>query len=1161
MRALRTYKYHFRIWLTAISLLLCTSLNAQSDTLYHKFYAQYALSDSLQRNGDIIGAYQELLNYNRLYDSLLQVLVAEKHAALEEDINRRWDAQALQLQHIQQMADDNQHLQNAVDSVRARLSQLNIERMRYTARLQTDSLARMHRKAITAQEEQQAESENNLAQTRLSTYILLSTLLCLLLLLVLYYTWRLRRANRVLSKATRHTQELYRQAQAAEKMKTFFIQNLSHEIRTPLNAIVGFSDMLLMGQDMMDDEEKTLAGKMISDNGEQLVTLVSDILDVSNMNSGMMRLHIEEQQVNSILRYALSTVEGRQAAGVKLWMSSEVDDAFILRTDVTRVRQLLVNFLTNACKYTEQGEIHLHCALDEQEKTLTFSVTDTGSGIDKEKGEKVFERFEMLDSMKQGTGLGLNICRLIAQHLQGEVRWDSTYTQGARFLFIHPLHLMQDREGRIHLQQEKEGHTHRTTRAVQLAVTVFLLTSSMPLAAQDNPYGIPNEDYARYEELMTLRDDSRKLIRLTEEYAAHARSRGEHKSEIMLYTPLAKCAKIHLNERRPYLDFIKKKAREYNLMQYYYWAYSIEITSLLNYHWYQEAMRVCRVLYDEGKLHEDSYALALYYSNTAKFYFAEGLFRMSADYFNKAIDIIIKHVPSQNPAYCAMDYLSSLIYCAAPYEEIQQEVERLYGKARTEQTRANVETAGVLACYLYDHKEAFDRTFPTLAETYPQNLLNNCRLYPYARALYAARRGWKEEALQSIDELRHNALHNKMQLPLANIYFELGMYDQALEMLRHIAHKRIGLSNPESMVQGFFDIYHADMRIYEEESRQKEKIARLEAERLQLQKEALEDSIKGDRIRLWEDSMALIHTILENQVEQVKARQAHEEAVTQAEIVRIRHRRLVIVLRVIGVSVLVALFYTLLLSHKRRKVKESYKRTRQAMREAMESDRNKTRFIHMLSHEIRTPLNAIIGFSGCLTDSSQVLSEEEKAEAMQSIRYNTSLLSTTINNILELSRLEAGKTRINMASHEVFPICQEAVAACQGRKPGVEVNLENGLPEGYMHFFDTERLKSILEKIMDNALKFTDEGHVTLRLSLFNGADNIEKMRIVVEDTGRGISEEDSERVFEQFYKVDHFAVGTGLGLSIARLSAERMGGSLVLDTSYHDGARFILTL
>ena len=1161
MRALRTYKYHFRIWLTAISLLLCTSLNAQSDTLYHKFYAQYALSDSLQINGDIIGAYQELLNYNRLYDSLLQVLVAEKHGALEEDINRRWDAQALQLQHIQQMADDNQHLQNAVDSVRARLSQLNIERMRYTARLQTDSLARMHRKAITAQEEQQAESENNLAQTRLSTYILLSTLLCLLLLLVLYYTWRLRRANRVLSKATRHTQELYRQAQAAEKMKTFFIQNLSHEIRTPLNAIVGFSDMLLMGQDMMDDEEKTLAGKMISDNGEQLVTLVSDILDVSNMNSGMMRLHIEEQQVNSILRYALSTVEGRQAAGVKLWMSSEVDDAFILRTDVTRVRQLLVNFLTNACKYTEQGEIHLHCALDEQEKTLTFSVTDTGSGIDKEKGEKVFERFEMLDSMKQGTGLGLNICRLIAQHLQGEVRWDSTYTQGARFLFIHPLHLRQDRDGRVYLPQEKEGQNHRTTRAVQLAVTAFLLASSMSLSAQDNPFGIPDVDHARYQELMTLRHNPRKLLRLTEEYTASARRRGEHKSELVLYTPIAKFLNIHLNARRPYLNLIKEKAREYHLMQYYYWAYSIEITALLNSHWYQEAMRVCRTLYEEGKHHQDYYALALYYSNTAKFYFKEELYRMSADYYNKAIDIIIRYVPDQNPAFCAMDYLSSLIYCAAPYEEIQQEVERLYGKARTEQTRANVETAGVLACYLYGHKEAFDRTFPTLAETYPQNLLNNCRLYPYARALYAARRGWEEEAVASIDKLRHNPQHNKIQLPLANIYFELGMYDQALDMLRHIAHKRTGLSNPESKVQGFFDIYHADVRIREEEARQKEKIARLEAERLRLQKAALEDSIQANRIHLWEDSMAFVHATLENQLEQVKARQAHEEAVTQAEIVRIRHKRLVFTMRFVGASLLIAFFYTLLLAHKRRKVKESYKRTRQAMREAMESDRNKTKFIHILSHEIRTPLNAIIGFSGFLTDSSQALSEEERAEAMQSIRYNTSLLSMIINNILELSRLEAGKTRISMASHEVFPICQEAVTACQVRKPGVEVRFESELPEGYIHFFDAERLKSILEKLMDNAIKFTDEGHVTLRLSLYKGADNIEKMRIVVEDTGRGISQEESGKVFEQFYKVDHFAVGTGLGLPIARLSAERMGGSLVLDTSYHDGARFILTL
>ena len=1161
MRALRTYMHHFRIWLTAVFLLLCTPLSAQHDTLHHKLYAQYALSDSLQRNGDITGAYQELLNYNRLYDSLLQVLVAEKHGALEKDINRRWDAQALQLQHIHQMADDNQHLQDAVDSVHARLSQLNIERMRYTARLHTDSLARMHSKALSAKEEKQAESENNLTQTRLSTYMLLSTLLSLLLLLVLYYTLRLRRANKMLSKATRHTQELYRQAQAAEKMKTFFIQNLSHEIRTPLNAIVGFSDMLLMGEDMMDDEEKALAGKMISDNGEQLVTLVSDILDVSNMNSGMMCLHLKEHKVNDMLRYALSTVEGRQAEGVVLRMTSEVEDDFTLLTDATRVRQLLINFLTNACKYTEQGEIHLHCALNRQEQTLTFSVTDTGTGIDKEKGENVFERFEMLDSMKQGTGLGLNICRLIAEHLQGEVRLDTNYTGGARFLFVHPLHLRQDRDGRVHLPQEKEGQNHRTTRAVQLAVTAFLLASSMSLSAQDNPFGIPDVDHARYQELMTLRDNPHKLLRLTEEYTASARRRGEHKSELVLYTPIAKFLNIHLNARRPYLNLIKEKAREYHLMQYYYWAYSIEITALLNSHWYQEAMRVCRTLYEEGKHHQDYYALALYYSNTAKFYFTEGLFRMSADYYNKAIDIIIRYVPDQNPAFCAMDYLSSLIYCAAPYEEIQQEVERLYGKARTEQTRANVETTGVLACYLYGHKEAFDRTFPTLAETYPQNLLDNCRLYPYARALYAARRGWEEEAVASIDKLRHNPQHNKNQLPLANIYFELGMYDQALDMLRHIAHKRTGLSNPESKVQRFFDIYHADVRIREEEARQKEKIARLEAERLRLQKAALEDSIQANRIHLWEDSMAFVHATLENQLEQVKARQAHEEAVTQAEIVRIRHKRLVFTMRFVGASLLIAFFYTQLLAHKRRKVKESFKRTRQAMREAMESDRNKTKFIHILSHEIRTPLNAIIGFSGFLTDSSQALSEEERAEAMQSIRYNTSLLSMIINNILELSRLEAGKTRIHMASHEVMTVCLEAVTTCQGRKPEVEVRLENELPEAYMHVFDAERMKSILDKLMDNAVKFTAEGHVTLRMSLAGVHAQQQRLCIIVEDTGRGVSLEDSEKVFEQFYKADSFAVGTGLGLSIARLSAEKMGGTLVLDTSYHGGARFVLTL
>ncbi|MCR5139803.1 MAG: ATP-binding protein [Bacteroidaceae bacterium] len=104
------------------------------------------------------------------------------------------------------------------------------------------------------------------------------------------------------------------------------------------------------------------------------------------------------------------------------------------------MQQVLTNFLTNACKHTSKGEIHLHLSLSENPGNVTFSVTDTGTGVPADQAEAIFERFTKLDSFKQGTGLGLAICRMIAEILHGEVKLDTTYTAGgARFVFIHPL--------------------------------------------------------------------------------------------------------------------------------------------------------------------------------------------------------------------------------------------------------------------------------------------------------------------------------------------------------------------------------------------------------------------------------------------------------------------------------------------------------------------------------------------------------------------------------------------------------------------------------------------------------------------------------------------------------------------------------------------------
>ena len=220
-----------------------------------------------------------------------------------------------------------------------------------------------------------------------------------------------------------------------------FLQNMSHEIRTPLNAICGFSQLVTNPEmrEFIDDEEMINYGKIIRSNTDMLTTLVNDILDVSDMNSGKYRLNFTEFSVNEICRNAISTVSYRCPDHIKLYMTSDVDDDFLIRTDSQRSCQIIINYLTNAIKHTFDGEIHVHCSLSENPGYLAFSVTDTGEGIPIEKAEVIFGRFEKLDTFKQGTGLGLAICRTLARLMGGDAMLDTSYSGGARFIYTHPL--------------------------------------------------------------------------------------------------------------------------------------------------------------------------------------------------------------------------------------------------------------------------------------------------------------------------------------------------------------------------------------------------------------------------------------------------------------------------------------------------------------------------------------------------------------------------------------------------------------------------------------------------------------------------------------------------------------------------------------------------
>lgn len=226
------------------------------------------------------------------------------------------------------------------------------------------------------------------------------------------------------------------EAEESNRIKSAFLANMSHEIRTPLNAIVGFSNVLV-GDDATS-EEKAQYCDIIQKNSDLLLHLINDILDISRMESGRIKFVEEECDVVELCQTALSTAEYARRTQAIYQFQTPVS-SLILKTDAQRLKQVLINLLSNAGKFTPSGFIRLAIKVNKEDNCLEFSVTDTGCGIPAGKSERIFERFEKLNEYSQGTGLGLSICKLIVENLGGKIWVDKNYKEGARFVFTHPL--------------------------------------------------------------------------------------------------------------------------------------------------------------------------------------------------------------------------------------------------------------------------------------------------------------------------------------------------------------------------------------------------------------------------------------------------------------------------------------------------------------------------------------------------------------------------------------------------------------------------------------------------------------------------------------------------------------------------------------------------
>ena len=224
-------------------------------------------------------------------------------------------------------------------------------------------------------------------------------------------------------------------AEELDRLKSAFLANMSHEIRTPLNAIVGFSSLLAETDSRSERQEYI---KIVQENNELLLQLISDILDLSKIEAGTFNFVYTNVDVNETCSEIIKSMGMKVSKGVELIFGELFPECYIYM-DKNRFTQVISNFINNALKFTQQGSITLGYEQVSHQK-IKFYVRDTGMGIPEETQKSVFERFVKLNTFVQGTGLGLSICKSIVSQMGGEIGVDSTEGVGSCFWFTHPYH-------------------------------------------------------------------------------------------------------------------------------------------------------------------------------------------------------------------------------------------------------------------------------------------------------------------------------------------------------------------------------------------------------------------------------------------------------------------------------------------------------------------------------------------------------------------------------------------------------------------------------------------------------------------------------------------------------------------------------------------------
>ncbi|MCF0196262.1 MAG: tetratricopeptide repeat protein [Bacteroidaceae bacterium] len=941
--------------------------------------------------------------------------------------------------------------------------------------------------------------------------------------------------------------DAYHEANRLDKMKTMFLQNLNHEIRAPLASIISFSSLLGEDIDLTEKERKKIHDTMVS-NTELLLTLLGDVMDLSTLQSGNYKLDYTQCSLRKLCTSSIETMKSKAQPGVQMIEDFETED-ILINTDNKRLLQVLINLISNACKYTEKGSITVAYRRLEGTDRVQLSVTDTGIGIPPEKAKDIFNRFETLGSVKKGYGLGLSICQSVIALMRGTIYLDEKHTHGARFVVELPI--------------DPQEHPETTSTSKMIACSLMCMLLPCAIHAQNNIYRINDTAYDYLNRSLEISSPPQSIVYL-DSAAEHCERAGDSRSKGIIsafYTYIYAISGDEKEAKDAHQDVVEltnnttdKTALfiSWNHLIGHYITRNKHLAALSELSDYRE-----RALETNNK-----YGIAHAYRLMGDYYQNIRLYDLAIDEYEKAVEQSLKVTDNLDifGIYC---HLSETYDKMGNPAKAQEYAQRAFDSCKEELqqvrpllllTQLNLKENRLGQAYININRLDSINSKNIIIKSYAQKIV-------FLKGLYALQTGNIHRVQEIIDRIQtDDASATELQMELNK--FNRNYYDIYLHLIREVSNEDsvfheinrinyndyvMNLSFQKDLLEAKKDQEHLQVKELD--------VARSNEEltRLGFTQDSLKEKINALELKNVRDLNNLYTLELERkkgEQKQLEQKQQDEEAY-RMEVTF--YMTFLIILMASG---------TYFVYKQRRRTQYLLGEAEENMHNAEEANRLKTRFLQDMNHEIRTPLNGILGFCDLLAEADNYgMSNEEKASMVENIQTLGTRLQQLVDDILDMSKLESGTYHFTQQPLQLRELAAETETFMRDLvAPGVSYRfiVDENLPTVVT---DRVRLKQLIIKLLENAARFTQEGYIQTHWRMPRQEPTRVWLRVEVTDTGCGIAEGQEETIFNRFMKLNQFDNGFGLGLSICRVIATQMGGTIWAEKGLQQGAQFVVEL